>query len=118
MDDSAVFTAFITRLNLTVIRQRNAVTTHLASTFQDFALLTDKDIDNFVTNTANRNRTVPNNQAVIISDRAIQNFKAVLFELHDRRQCNAVPTADDLNGIDQVVLRTLRTSRQEALRRC
>ena len=115
MDDPAVFTAFITRLNLTVIRQRNAVTTHLASTFQDFALLTDKDIDNFVTNTANRNRTVPNNQAVTISDRAIQNFKAVLFELHDRRQCNAVPTAADLNGIDQVVLRTLRTSRQEAL---
>ena len=115
MDDPAVFTAFLTRLNLNVIRQRNAVTTHLASTFQDFALLTNHDIDNFVTNTATRNRTVANNMAVIIPDRAIQNFKAVLFELHDRRQCNAVPTAVDLNGIDQVVLRTLRTSRQEAL---
>ena len=115
MDDPAVFTAFLVRLNLTIIRQRNAVTTHLASTFQDFAVITDREIDTFVTNTSARNRNVANANAVIISDRAVQNLKAVLFELHDRRQCNAVPTAADLGAIDQVVLRSLRTSRQEAL---
>ena len=73
------------------------------------------NIITFVTNTGTRNRNVANANAVIISDRAVQNLKAVLFELHDRRQCDAMPTAGDLNGIDQDVLRSLRTSRQEAL---
>ena len=67
-----------------------------------------------MTNTSTRNCNVAPNQTVIL-DRAIQNLKAVLFELHDHRYCNAVPMAANLGAIDQNILQTLQTSCQEAL---
>ena len=68
MDDPAIFLAFLVRLPLPVQRQRTAITTHLATTFSDLTSLTEKDIDSFVTNTGIRNRSLANNQAVVLPD--------------------------------------------------
>ena len=58
MDTAAVFTAFLQRLNLNQARQRTAITTNLASTFNELCDMTEKDVDTFISNNNTRNRTV------------------------------------------------------------
>ena len=69
-----------------------------------------------MSNQSNRNRILPQADVINISNRAITNIKAVLFELHDRALCDETPTQADLDSIDAAVLRSLRVAREDAAR--
>ena len=116
MDDPIVFADFLFRAGLTLPRQRNAVIDNLCDTFSDFSVINEDDIDTFVSRNDQDNRLRAQNQRVVITPKFIQNMKAVLFELHDRRKCIAIPDAAALNGIDAARLRDLRVNYADAVR--
>ena len=116
MDDVIVFDNFLQRLGLNLNRQRNAITDSFGDTFEQFSSSSDDDIDEFVkqNNDANRSRAAA--ARVVISTRVINDLKATLFDLRDRAKCVATLNAAQLNALDHATLGILRTLRSNAVR--
>ena len=79
MDNTGIFTDYLIRLGLNLVRQRDAVTNGLAETFEQLSVLEDSDIDAFVKTTSDNNRTRNNASQVQLSGRFIMDIKATLL---------------------------------------
>ena len=119
MDDPIVFENFLQRAGLTLPRQRAAVIDNLCETFEEFSVITQDDINTFVIRNDQENRVRVPIQRVTLTSRFITSMKSVLFELHDRRKCLALPDAAGLNGIDDDVpiMRIQFVMKEEGLHR-
>ena len=116
MDDKTVFSDFLNRIGLTLLRQRREVIEGLADTFQALSALEDSDIDAFVKRTSDNNRMRNHANQVQLTSRFIMDLKAALFELKDRTMCVAIPTQVMLQALTHDSLQDSRLSRGQAKR--
>ena len=114
MDDVNIFTEFITNIaGITTAPAIRAITGYI-NTFSALLSTRDKEIDDFVTNTHRSNSGLTARQKIYISPAAVLSLQAMLFELKDRRNCGALPTADVLQAINAQQIIMLRQARSQA----
>ena len=78
-------------------------------------MVTDEDIDNFITIThqANSGRTAA--AKALIPTNVVVTLKAILFELRDRQMCSALPDEQVLQGINIQQLSVMRNKRNKTM---
>ena len=75
----------------------------------------EKEIDSFVKNTHAANSARANNQKILIPTGAVLALKALLFELKDCENCDALPTQAMLQAITPVEIAIMRAQRTRAV---
>ena len=116
MDDENIFANFLTTVvGFTQVRHRTAIQDGIARTFGQLQLTSDDEIKDFVKGNNAANSSRPENRKILLEPKHEQYLKAILFELKDREQCHAPPSAIMLANLNEQSIMTLKAARVEAL---
>lgn len=116
MNDPACFRTFVQNvIGINANNPLNAIT-QFVPTFTDLLMVTDEDIQSFVTTTHGANSGRAAGDRIVIPQSAITGLQSILFELRDRQRCNALPDLAMLQAITAADLRVLRRERSASMR--
>ena len=115
MDDPAVYTRFLRGIaRITIARVLTEVNSY-ANTFQALLASTESELNEFVKNTHASNSARTATTKILIPAGSVIVLQSILFELKDRERCNAIPTREMLEGLDNIQVTAMRSQRAQAL---
>ena len=115
MNGPLLFENFVTNIaNIGTIRARNELYT-FADTFAALLATTDQEISDFVKNTHSTNSARAANARILIPTGSVIVLQAILFELKDRKRCNALPTATMMSSLNAIQVTEMRGQRTQAI---
>ena len=115
VDDPIVFRAFLELLSPGLAPRVYDDVTSCASTFSALLSLSENDFDEYVKTTLASNSARAAAAKILLPTNLIMGIKAVLFELHDRQRCNALPSRVMLENLDLVQIEVMKTNRTRAI---
>ena len=100
MDDSAVFTDFVTNTLGVTTQQTIGLIKNSVESFGDLLAVNDGDIDIFVKDYHSVNNAREASQRILIRKNVTQGLKSMFFCLKDIELCNDFPDEVSLHGIN------------------